>query len=149
MITIKRAHRQDLASIQALMATYSLFTISVECLNKRDIALKAIDTETGALIGFAWGGLMAQNTLIYIDKVTVHPAYAKKGVAQELYHRLFNTALKLGAKKGFGIIRQDQYHDKAAMNALKMAFAADAQPYTYVYGDAEKITKELSMLEAS
>lgn len=150
MIQINRAKKQDLAAINELINSYGRIPpILPEYLNNRDLALKAVDTETGAIVGFCWGGLMAQNTVIYIDKVVVNPNYTRKKISQTLYKQLLSRALKLGVRLGFGVIKHDQFHDKSAMNALKMAFAADDAPYTYVYGQPEHMVKELIVLEAA
>lgn len=146
---ISRATKQDLPAIQELMKLYSDKEIEVteHHLNKKDIALQVRD-DSGKLVAFAWAGLMAANTLVYIDKVVCDPNHAKQGVIKKLYLELFRLAVKRGAKEGFGIIRQDKYHDAACINALKMAFGADQVGYTYVSGNSNRILSELSKVEA-
>ncbi len=144
-MVISKATKQDLPAIRYLMQQYGNKCIVTEDhINKRDISLQArID---GNLVGFVWGGLMAKNTIMYIDKVAVDPLYVKQGIVKVLYKELFKQALKLGVKQGFGIIKQDKYHDKACINALKMAFGADSVSYTHVYGEANNIIKELESI---
>lgn len=146
MLLISRARKQDLPAIHELMRLYgSKMQVGSEHLNNRDIALQARNAN-GELVGFVWAGLMAQNTLAYIDKVAIRPDYAKQGVSQLLYHELFKLGARRGVKEVFGIIRQDQYHDKAAVNALKMAFGADSLPYTYVRAQMAHVQAELNIL---
>lgn len=142
---ISKAIKSDLPAIRYLMQQYGNKMVVTEShLNKKDIALQArID---GKLVGFVWGGLMAKNTIMYIDKVAVDPKHHKKGIVKALYKELFNQATKMGVKEGFGMIRQDQYHDAACINALKMAFGADSISYTHVYGEAKHISKELESI---
>lgn len=143
---ISRATKQDLPAIQFLMQQYGNKMVVTEShLNKKDIALQV--RKDGLLVGFAWGGLMAKNSIMYIDKVAVDPRYTKQGIVQLLYKELFKQAIKLGVQEGFGMIRQDEHHDKACVNALKMAFGADSLPYTHVFGQASYIVKELESLE--
>lgn len=142
---ISRASKQDLPAIRFLMQQYgNKMIVTEDHLNKRDIALQA--RIEGELVGFAWGGLMAKNTIMYIDKVAVDPKHNKQGIVKFLYKELFKQALQLGVKQGFGMIRQDQYHDRACINALKMAFGADSLPYTHVFGEAGHISKELESI---
>lgn len=142
MITVKRARKEDFNAIHALLGQYGKMSITPEHLQGRDIALQARDAE-GKVVGFVWAGLMANDTVAYVDKVSVAPECAKKQVSQALYKRLFEIALKRGVRQAFGIIRHDAYHDRAAMNALKMAFGADKEPYTYVSGDLMQMHADL------
>jgi N-acetylglutamate synthase-like GNAT family acetyltransferase len=140
---ISRATKQDLPAIQYLMQVYgNKMIVTEDHLNRKDIALQA-RADDGALVGFVWGGLMVNNTVMYIDKLAVAPEYAKQGVALKLHKELLKLGLKLGVKQGFGVIRRDEYHDKSCMSALKMAFGAEELPYTYVMGDTMNIVKEL------
>ena len=144
---ISRATKEDLPAVRALMNQYGNKMLVEEYhLNRRDIALQARDND-GKLAAFVWGGLMANNQVMYIDKVACDPQYIGKGLINQLYKELFKLALKRGVREGFGIIRQDQYHDKACVNALKMAFGADRHSYTHVSGSASHILKELESLE--
>ena len=147
---IRKATKRDLNAINALQGLYGKMTVDPKLINHRDISLVAISSSPDAdLLGFVWGGLMAGNSLMYIDKVVVHPGASGRGVLNALYRELFERGLKIGVKTGIGLIKRDKYHDKSAINALKMAFAADPIPYTYVFGDTAHMVSELSLLEAS
>ena len=140
-MVISRAAKHDLPAIQYLLAKYGKMTITKDHLNNRDIAVQARDE--GALVGFAWGGLFANNTIMYIDKVAVDPAYVGNGIVNKMYHFLVHLGIKAGVKQGFGHIKHDEYHDKACINALKMSFGSDNAPFTLVYADAENILKAM------
>ena len=140
------ATKADITAIKALIRLYKLDKCDIKPyhFNHRDIAVKAVNPQTGELIGFAWGGLMAKNKIVYIDKVLIHPDYARYGVSQMLFSELLRRATRIGVVEAFGVIRQDEFHDRSAKNALKFAFGADPLPFTYVYGTTERTLKELS-----
>lgn len=143
MISVSRATKQDLGAIRHLSAKYGNKLLIEECLfNNRDIAIQARSSD-GALIGFVWGGLMASNQICYVDKVMVDPSASGLGVLAAMYKELFKIALRRGVKKAFGVIRQDQYHDKSAKGAMHMAWGADSLPYTLVNADLSHMLKEL------
>ncbi len=143
MIKVSRATKSDIGAIRHLSAKYGHKLLIEECLfNNKDIALQARDEE-GMLLGFVWGGLMANNQICYVDKVMVDPEHSNKGVLPALYKELFKIALKKNVRKAFGMIRHDQYHDRSAKAALHMAWGADSLPYTLVLSDLEHMKKEL------
>lgn len=143
---ISTATKQDIPAIQYLLASYgSKLSLDPALINNKDIALQARD-ESGKLIGFLWVGLMAKNTLGYMDKFCVDKDYSKKGVGKALALALKDRLVKRRVKTVFGIIRQDQYHDKSAMNALRMAVGGDQISYTYVIADVAHAIQELEML---
>jgi GNAT superfamily N-acetyltransferase len=121
-----------------LVATESLF-------NHRDIALQA-RLDSGELVGFLWVGLMAKGTLGYIDKFCVDPAYAGKGVGTALAMGMKEELVKRKVKTVFGLIQQDEYHEKSAMNALKSAMGAHKLPYTFVEADVAHAVEELKSI---
>lgn len=143
---ISNATKQDIPAIQYLLASYgSKLVLDPACINKRDIALQARD-ESGKLVGFLWVGLMAKNTLGYMDKFCVDKDSSRKGVGKSLALAMKDQLVKRRVKTVFGIIRQDQYHDQSAMNALRMAIGGDPLPFTYVVADVAHAVKELEML---
>lgn len=107
----------------------------------KDILIVAKDTS--GVIGVIWGGLMAGNTICYIDKLAV--TERGLGVGKALCRKLFEEALSRGVKECFGIIRRDQYHDGCAINALKLAVGADSLPYTFVSGNMQFMKSELGV----
>lgn len=141
---ISRCTKADLPAIQYLMGQYAKTTITPEHLNKKDIALQA-RLESGELIGFVWCGLMANNTIGYVDLVTVDPTHTGRGVIHALYHELLVIAYNKGVRKAFGIIRHDQYHLKSAKAALRMAWGGDTSSYSHVYADLNFMKKELGV----
>jgi L-amino acid N-acyltransferase YncA len=121
--------------------------VSEAHLTKRDIALQA-RTPDGVLAGFVWVGLMANNTVAYMDKVCIDPHHHHKGVLQALYAKAFKLATAKGAKEALGFIRQDAYHDASCVQALRMAFGADSVSYTLVSAQAAFILSERPDLAA-
>ncbi len=144
---ISKATKHDLPAIRALNSLYgNKMVVSPSLFNKRDVALQARD-EQGNLVAFMWAGLMANGTIAYIDKVICSPEHAGRGVVRALYLEALKIGAKRGVKEAFGIIRQDQYHDKAAANALKTAFGSDGYNYTYVLADVAHVMQELQLRE--
>jgi N-acetylglutamate synthase-like GNAT family acetyltransferase len=142
-MNIRRAKKSDLSAIKDLMALYgNKMSVEGHHINHRDVSLVAV-TDEGQIIGFVWAGLMAQNKVAYLDKFTIHPEYAKKGVGQKLALKALEIGKKLGVQDVFGIIKRDAYHDKSAINALKMAFSADREPYTFVRTNVNFMISEL------
>lgn len=143
MILISRAKKEDLPAIQHLMRMYgNKCQVEKEHLNHKDIALQA-RLDSGELVGFLWVGLMANNSLGYIDKFAVDSNYSGKKIGNQLAHAMLKEVNKRKVKQVFGIIKQDQYHDKSAINALKMAIRSDVTPYTYVIADLNMLNLEL------
>lgn len=145
MVVVTSCCATDLPAIDHLMNQYGKMSVSPEHINRRDIALQA-RTDNGALVGFIWMGVMAKGTFGYVDKFTVDPAYAGQGVGRLLANRLLSECQTRGVRTVHGFIRQDEYHDKSGVNALKMAMGADPLPYTFVTSD---ILNTVSELEAS
>lgn len=142
---ISRCHKSDLPAIQYLMELYgNKCIVEANHINKKDIALQA-RLESGELIGFIWCGLMANNTIAYVDKVTVDPAHTGNGVIHNLYKELFKIAYSKGVKQVFGIIRHDAYHLKSAKAALRMGLGGDTISYTHVFADLNKMKSELGL----
>lgn len=143
---IKKAQPSDYRALCQLMDVYKKMDLTKSHLNKRDIAIKACD-DTGRPIGFIWGGLMANDSILYVDKFTVHPDYSKKKVGYLLCKALFEEARKRGVKTGFGVVMQDEHHDKSCFNALRFAFGGHSRSYTYITAKVEHIIKEIENLE--
>lgn len=142
---ISKCHKSDLPAIRYLMLQYGNKMIVEEThLNKKDIALQA-RLESGELIGFLWCGLMANNTIAYMDKVAVDPAHTGNGVINALYIELFRIAYKKGVRTVIGFVRQDEYHLKSCKAALKMGLGGDAISYTHVYADLNFMKSELGI----
>lgn len=140
-----KATKGDLPAIRYLLNQYGKMIIGPEHLGHRDISICARNSE-GAVIGFLYIGVMAQNTVGYIDKFCVDPAAKGKGVGNLLAKAAFTACQKRGVKEVFGVIRQDEHHDKSAMNALKMAFGAHPESYTYVCADLAHMASELKVV---
>lgn len=142
---ISRCHKSDLPAIQYLMHKYGDKCIVTEDhINKKDIALQA-RLPSGELTGFVWCGLLANNTIAYIDKVTVDPEHTHRGVINSLYKELFKIAHRRGARTVFGFIRHDQYHLKSAKAALRMGLGGDTVSYTHVFADLNFMKKEIGL----
>lgn len=140
---ITRATRADLPAIQALMASYgNKMIVEAYHLNKRDIALQA-RSEEGQLIAFMWAGLMGNDKVAYIDKVAVMPSRTGEHVVKQLYLEAMRLGKKRGVQEVFGIVRHDQYHDRACINALKMGFGGDKLSYTLTFGRLELVLSSL------
>lgn len=143
MICIKPAYKDDMRAIQRLLDYSGKCTITPEHFNHKDIALQARNMETGEVLGFVWAGLMAKNTIMYIDKAAVHPEHSKKQILNKLYKELLKEVLRLNVKHVFGIIRLDQWHDRSAVNALKMGSKLDPFKYSYFYSNIDELPQEV------
>lgn len=146
MIQVSKPKKDDLPALQYLMQQYGKFTIDANHLNPRDIALQARNTDNGEVAGFVWLGLMANSTVGYIDKFIVHPDYKNKGIGKLLANHALEACVKRGIKEVFGLIKQDQYHDASAFNALRMAMTSDNASYTLVQGNIAHTVAELKAL---
>jgi N-acetylglutamate synthase-like GNAT family acetyltransferase len=142
---VRRAKRSDLPQISALQAQYGKMSVGPELINHRDIAIVAEDM--GRIVGFVYCGLMAQNTLGYVDKIVVDRDCAHKRVCQSIYKELGRLLVRMNVKTVFGIVKHDEFHDRAIMNALRMAMKGDAVPYTYIFTDVAHAAAELQALE--
>lgn len=143
MIEIRRAKPYHIPDIHKLCNQYAYETVDKDCINNKDISIVALDDQT--VIGFMWCGLMSNQKLGYISHFMVDAKYAKQGIGQLLYKRLYSVCKLKKVEKVFGIIAQDEYHDRAAMNALKMAGKGYATPYTYVYASLNELEKVLGV----
>ncbi len=114
--------------------------------NNKDLSLVAY-ADDGSLMGFIWAGLMCKNTVAYIDKFAVDPAYAGKGVGHALQMELFRQGAKRGVRRGLGVIKHDEYFNRSAKDALKMAAMADPVLYSLVQIDVMNTLKELIAME--
>lgn len=119
-------------------------SVGPEHLNKKDIALQA-RLESGELIGFLYCGLMANNTIAYIDKVAIDPSHTGKGVINAMYKELFKIAYSKGVKSVFGFIRHDEYHLKSCKAALRMGLGGDPVSYTHVFANLNFMKSELGL----
>jgi N-acetylglutamate synthase-like GNAT family acetyltransferase len=137
-VYISRASKQDLPAIKELLHQYAKFTVEAYHLTKRDLAFMA-RLESGELVGFMWVGLMANNKIAYVDKVTIHPKFHKQGILQKLYAEAFKQAFMRGVEFAEGYIRQDQFHEASGVQALRMAFGGDSLPYTRVFAQVQFI----------
>lgn len=141
MIIVRTATKQDLNEIQVLLGKYdNIMQVNSEHLNNYDVALQA-RLDSGELVGFIWCGLMANKTLGYVDKFVVDPKYANQKVGLLLCQTLTKTLLTLGIKEAIGYIRQDEYHDKSALNALKTVMKTDRVSYTQVSAKRDSVLK--------
>lgn len=140
---IRRPLKKDIADINLLLDRYELATITEAQLNSRDISLVVDDCET--IVGFIWVGLMSKNTLGYVDHYCIDEAYGGKGLGHKLAIKALKVAKKKGVRRVSGIIRPTQWHDKSAINALKMAMASYPYQVTYVYADIQNSAKELGV----
>lgn len=142
---IKKATKDDFPAIHHLLGKYGKFTVSKKHLNHRDISVVAY-TDEGECVGFVWVGLMAGNSVAYVDKLCVSPEYARQKVGLKLAALAIKLSVERGVREVFGIIKQDKYHDRSAMNALRSAIGADQEPYTYVRADLQHMVSELQSL---
>lgn len=142
---IRRAKRSDVDGINQLLASYGLQLIDQSYVNHRDVCLVAeID---GQIVGFLWAGLMRQNKTAYLDYFTVSREHAKKGVGNALALACLSKFHKMGVERAFGVIQRDEFHDKSAVNALKMGMYSQEKPFTYVYGYVAHSARELGLGE--
>jgi N-acetylglutamate synthase-like GNAT family acetyltransferase len=142
---IRRAKRADITKINSLLQSYGLATIDQSYINHRDLCLVA--EEGSEIVGFVWAGLMRQNKTAYLDYFTVSREQSKKGVGAALAKEMLLLFKKVGVERAFGVIQQDEFHDKSAFNALRMGMYAMERPFTYVYGSVPHSTRELALGE--
>jgi ribosomal protein S18 acetylase RimI-like enzyme len=128
---IHRAHKSHLSRINTLLSNSGLLPITIDALNKRDIAVVVIDGPE--VVGFIWCGLMAKKTKGYIDHFVVHPDYIGNGVGAMLGTKLLSVAQKLGVKFLFGVIEHHASHDKSVINASKIGMQHYPVPHTIVF----------------
>lgn len=147
MVSIKRASRSDLPAIVHLMQQSGKMIIEPCHLNNRDIALQA-RADDGSLVGFLWCGLMCGGKYGYIDKFAVDKEYQGTGLGQLLSLSMLKEISKRGVRRVIGCIKTDEHHEPCAMNALKVAMAADKEPYTFIHMDVENSIQEIKSLEA-
>lgn len=141
---ILRAKKKHLYKIRDLLSQCGKGDIESCDLNSRDIGLIAMDDNR--VVGFIWCGLMSQGRFGYLDKFAILPEYSGKGLAKSLGVAMLDYLAKNRVKDVFGVIKQDKYHDKSALNALKFAMGAKEDPYTYVYANINKTINELKEL---
>lgn len=142
MLKVRRAKKFDVVNINAVLASYGYQAIDESYINPRDIALVAVDS--GKIIGFLWIGLMRQNKQGYIDCFAVSGAYSGKGVGNLLAKAALEACRKLNVSEVFGIIANGEFHDRSAINALKMALASDGLSYTQVRGSIPHMIAEIN-----
>lgn len=142
---ISRATKADINAISYLMQESGKMSVSEDLFNNRDIALQARE-DSGELIGFLWCGLMAKNSIGYLDKLAVSKKGNHKLARKMLGLAMKDELVKRKVRSVFGLIMHDQYHDRAAINALQWAFGAHSAPYTYVEADVQNSIKELEAL---
>lgn len=144
---VKKAKRVDFGAVHHLVSRFNKMSITPDHFNNRDIALIARN-ESGACIGFIWAGLMCNGTQIYVDKFAVDPACKGQGVGRLLAQALLDEAVKRGIRVAIAAIKQDQYHDASAINALRLGMASDGATYTFVHASVDHSVAELRALEA-
>ena len=148
MIYCKRARKEDLPAIRLLLQETGKMLIDEKYLTPRDIAIQARDSDTGEVVGFLWCGVMAGNSLGYLDKFQVAQSRSRQGIGNLMAKAMLAEVKRRGIRQVFGMIQQDEFHDKSAFNALKMAMASDGRDYTLVFADLPHVTAELAALGA-
>ncbi len=143
MTRIRRAYQADLDDINSLLEGYSINPVTRDCINDKDIAVVACEAKR--VVGFVWCGLMAKNTVGYLANFVVAQDCAGSGVGERLLKHTLEVLKKKSVKQVFGTIKQDEYHDKSAYNALKIAMGADKLPHTYVTGNVQKMVQEVGI----
>lgn len=142
---ITESRPDHLVQINILLNHGGIPVITPEYLNSDSLALSAFDGDN--LIGFLWVGLMASNTVAYIDKFCIHPDYSKKKIGNKLAKEMIKKCKQSGVRECFGVIGHHKYHEKSAMNALKVAMSGHPHNYTYVEGNINYMASELGIGE--
>lgn len=145
MVTISPSTRDDLPAVVQLLQQSGKMFIEDSHFNATDIALQARN-DSGDLVGFVWCGLMCSGQLGYVDKLAVDLRHQGQGIGKLLTTALLRECVKRGVRKVITCIRQDQFHDASAFNALRMAMGADRLPYTFAWADIENTARELEYL---
>jgi len=116
-----------------------------DLVNDNDISLVA--TDGNKVVGFLWVGLMANNTMAYIDRFIVHQDYRGRGIGNKLGTAAFKQAAKKNVEEFHGFIKNDSFYEASAVNALRLGLGGDNKPYTHVRGHLSFIASELAILE--
>lgn len=138
----RRIRSTDLPQVNRLLKAHWGQEWDGTQINSRDVALGAF-SDHGACHGVVWAGLMQKNRLAYIDYYLTDPAFARRGVGRGLGKALVEAFHKLGVERCFGAICTDEFHDRSAINALRIGMGAKALPYTLVYGKLSEMGREL------
>lgn len=138
----RRVKGDDLAQINRLLKQYWDRVWDGSEINPRDVAVGAF-SDHGACHGVIWVGLMQKNRLGYVDYYVTDPEFARKGVGQGLARTTFGILQKLGVERVFGVINTDEFHDRSAINALRIGMGAKARPHTLVFGELKTMGKEI------
>lgn len=139
---VTRATKADLSAVQALLDMYpgAHMTVGPEHFTTKDIALQ-VRLGSGEMVAFCWVGVMAGNTVGFVDKVVIHPGYSKQGISTIIYQELVRLAAKRGVKSLFGTIMQGAYHDASCANAVKMGMNTMPGSYSISYGSINEMSK--------
>lgn len=93
-MNIRQANLLDLPRINFLIQSYSLAPIDANFINDKDMSIVA--EKDNKIVGFVWGGVMANQSLVFIDYLTVDGMYANTNIG----HKMVNALLKIGKERG-------------------------------------------------
>lgn len=142
LVSIKRARPSHLNGINTLLERNGLLPITIDKIYKDSVAIVACMGES--VVGFIWLGLMARQTMAYIDHFVVHEDFSGYGVGHALATKAHKAIQSKKTDYIFGVIRlENPSYTKSSINALKMAFGSDGYTYTYIFSTLSKINKEL------
>lgn len=144
MLHITKCQKQDLIAINDLLSKYNFDALTPDHINRRDITLQA-RLSTGELVGFVACGLMCNKTWAYVYSLAVDPEHIKHGIVNKMYQYLLKELDEVGCKQVFGTIRHDQYHNAAAVNALKMGLGAHPENFTFVFASLSHMKNVLGL----
>lgn len=131
MIRVIRATKKHVRGLEHLFLEIGKFKFDANRINNRDLSLVAVDN--GLVVGFMWVGLMANNTVGYVDWYSVMPSYRRKGVGKLLAAKTIPLCQKKKVQYVFGIIKHDEFHSASGGNALQLGGAGiDPVAYTLV-----------------
>lgn len=127
---LRRVKSEELNAVNKLLAQHGINPIGSEFLNKRDISIGAYDGDK--LVGFIWAGLMASDTVAYIDVFTIDPAYANKQLGEKLGNKLRHVVEKKKVNRIFGVIADTGTGIASCKSAIRIGLKPSELKYYIV-----------------
>lgn len=93
-MNIRQAKLSDIYKINLLIEDYRLKAIDANFINDKDLSI--VCEQDNRIVGFVWGGVMANQSLVFIDYLTVDRMLANTNIG----HRMVKELLKLGKERG-------------------------------------------------
>lgn len=129
---VRRAKARDLAKIAELCTSCGFNAPNDKVINSQDIAIIAEDGTKA--IGFLWCGLMAKNSIGFVDFFIVHPDHRGQKVGEAIGQQLIKISNLKKVDLIIGTVRHDEFHDFSVANGRKIGLAPEPSSYTLITG---------------